>query len=106
MHTCNTDSARGIRLSSVVSMNIAKCKRQVNTSKMETLHNVFFDQPYLSSYQPHIHNINVNAKSAGTIFAVIMAPEKIIPTLFGTQNRALPLTLSGAKYYWNLYRPV
>ena len=38
----------------------------------------------------------------------IMAPEKIIPTLFGAQHRAKKLSsaLSGAKYNWILYRPV
>ena len=41
-------------------------------------------------------------------YHIIMAPEKIIPTLFGAQHRAEKLSsaLSGAKYYWILYRPV
>ena len=44
-----------------------------------------------------------------TVFAIIMVPEKIIPTLFGAQHRAekkLPSALSGAIKYYFLYRPV
>ena len=44
----------------------------------------------------------------GTVFAVIMALEKNNSNLFGTLYRAekkLCSALSGAKYYWILYRP-